>query len=137
MRQHVPAFADPVTAASLRRKFTTSSIPTTSRPRARRSRRSRCTSSSRRRPVDVAGFRMQPLEVPHGDMRVYGFRTGALGYITDAKLIPPAARAALAGVRVLVLNALWFGNPHPTHFNVEEAVAGAREIGASARTSRT
>ena len=31
---------------------------------------------------------------------------------------------------VLVLNALWFGDPHPTHFNVEEALAVAEEIGA-------
>jgi phosphoribosyl 1,2-cyclic phosphate phosphodiesterase len=61
---------------------------------------------------------------------VLGFRVGDLGYVTDAKLLPPAARAALAGVRVLVLNALWFGNPHPTHFNVEEAVEVARGLGA-------
>jgi phosphoribosyl 1,2-cyclic phosphate phosphodiesterase len=33
-------------------------------------------------------------------------------------------------VRVLVLNALWFGRPHPTHFSVEEAVAAAEAVGA-------
>jgi phosphoribosyl 1,2-cyclic phosphate phosphodiesterase len=63
-------------------------------------------------------------------MTAFGFRVGELGYITDAKSLPPAARTALAGVRVLVLNALWFGNPHPTHLNVEEAVQTALEIGA-------
>ena len=36
----------------------------------------------------------------------------------------------LKGVSVLVLNALWFGHPHPTHFNVEEAVEAARVVGA-------
>ena len=81
-------------------------------------------------PIDIAGFSMLPLPVPHGNMEVYGFRVGDLGYITDAKLLPERTRAALAGVRVLVLNALWFGNPHPTHFNVEEAVEAARGIGA-------
>jgi phosphoribosyl 1,2-cyclic phosphate phosphodiesterase len=80
--------------------------------------------------VRVAGFELQPLEVPHGDMSVWGFRAGGLGYITDAKEIPPAALDALRGVRVLVLNALWFGNPHPTHFNIEEAVEAAHRIGA-------
>jgi phosphoribosyl 1,2-cyclic phosphate phosphodiesterase len=63
-------------------------------------------------------------------MKVYGFRVGELGYITDAKQLPEATRAALQGVKVLVLNALWYGDPHPTHFNVEEAVAAARGIGA-------
>lgn len=80
--------------------------------------------------VEIAGFRMTPLPVPHGPLEAYGFRVGALGYITDAKRIPPRTREALAGVRVLVLNALWYGMEHPTHFNVEEAVEVALEIGA-------
>jgi phosphoribosyl 1,2-cyclic phosphate phosphodiesterase len=37
---------------------------------------------------------------------------------------------ALRGVDVLVLNALWFGRPHASHFNVEEAVEAARAVGA-------
>jgi phosphoribosyl 1,2-cyclic phosphate phosphodiesterase len=80
--------------------------------------------------VEVAGFRMLPLPVPHGRAEVLGFRVGDLGYITDAKRLPDRTRDALEGVRVLVLNALWFGDPHPTHFNVEEALAVAEEIGA-------
>jgi phosphoribosyl 1,2-cyclic phosphate phosphodiesterase len=31
---------------------------------------------------------------------------------------------------VLVLNALWFGKSHPTHLNIEEAIASARAVGA-------
>ena len=80
--------------------------------------------------IDVAGFSMRVLPVDHGDMRAYGFRVGGLGYITDAKSLDAEVRAALAGVDVLVLNALWFGNPHPTHLNIEEAVALAADIGA-------
>lgn len=78
----------------------------------------------------VAGEAFTPLEVPHGSIRVMGFRVGALGYVTDAKKLPPATVDALRGVRVLVLNALWWGDPHPTHFNVEEALDTARLIGA-------
>ena len=81
-------------------------------------------------PVQVAGLEVLPLPVPHGRVDVYGFRVGDLGYITDAKRLPPRTLEALRGVRVLVLNALWYGDPHPTHFNVEEAVEAAREIGA-------
>ena len=80
--------------------------------------------------VEIAGFRMTPLPVPHGPVEPYGFRAGGLGYITDAKALPRQTRAALDGVDVLVLNALWFGMEHPTHFNVEEAVEVALEVGA-------
>jgi phosphoribosyl 1,2-cyclic phosphate phosphodiesterase len=130
LHQRLPAFADPVTARSLRTKFAyifdASYMPPdgTTRPEI-----GLCVFDPER-PLDVAGFTLVPLEVPHGDMQAYGFRAGALGYITDAKLVPHAARAALGGVRVLVLNALWFGHPHPTHLNVEEAVEVARAIGA-------
>jgi len=81
-------------------------------------------------PVEIAGFSLLPLPVPHGPVDVYGFRVGPLGYITDAKRLPERTRAALEGVRVLVLNALWYGKPHPTHFTVEEAVEVAQGLGA-------
>ena len=80
--------------------------------------------------VEIAGFRMTPLPVPHGNVEAFGFRVGELGYITDAKLLPRRTRERLEGVRILVLNALWFGMEHPTHFNVEEAVEAALEVGA-------
>jgi phosphoribosyl 1,2-cyclic phosphate phosphodiesterase len=70
-------------------------------------------------PVTVAGFELLP----------HGFRTGPLGYVTDAKRLPPRTAEALAGVRVLVLNALWFDTPHPTHFSVDEAIAAAAALG--------
>ena len=82
------------------------------------------------RPVDMFGHAFTPLVVPHGYINAYGFRVGDLGYVTDGKLLPPETMAALEGVKVLVLNALWFGNPHPTHFNVEEAIEAAQAVGA-------
>lgn len=82
------------------------------------------------RPVEIAGASFLPVDVPHGHVTVTGFRVGGLGYITDGKTLPPDTLEALKGVRVLVLNALWFGRPHPSHFNVEEAVEAARAVGA-------
>ncbi len=68
-----------------------------------------------------------PIPVPHGRSVVFGYRIGPIAYITDAKRVPPEARAALAGVKVLVLNAL-FRTEHPTHMSVPEAVRTAEEL---------
>ncbi len=81
-------------------------------------------------PKRVLGVDVIPFRVPHGPEDAFGFRAGGLGYVTDAKRLPRRAREILRGVEVLVLNALWLGSPHPTHFNVEEAVEAAREVGA-------
>ncbi len=81
-------------------------------------------------PLEIVGETFVPVKVPHGDVQVYGFRVGALGYVTDAKLLPDDAMEALRGVKVLVLNALWFGKPHASHFNIEEAVEASRLVGA-------
>lgn len=80
--------------------------------------------------VRVLGAEVTPVVVPHGRVRVYGFRVGGLGYVTDAKSLPPDAMETLRGVDVLVLNALWFERTHAAHFNVEEAVEAARAVGA-------
>ncbi len=80
--------------------------------------------------LEIFGQEFQVLPVPHGPTTVFGFRAGELGYITDGKALPAKTLEALKGVRVLVVNALWWGNPHPTHFNIEEAVAAAEAVGA-------
>ncbi len=77
----------------------------------------------------IGDLDVMPLEVPHGRIRVFGYRVGQVGYVTDAKSIPPAAMEALRGVEVLVLNAL-FRTEHPTHLSFGQAIAIAREIGA-------
>lgn len=83
------------------------------------------------KPVEILGERITPLAVPHGPgTTVYGFRVGSLGYITDAKSLPEETLAALKGVDTLVLNALWFGRPHGSHFNIEEAIEAAELVGA-------
>ncbi|MBH16598.1 MAG: MBL fold metallo-hydrolase [Gemmatimonadetes bacterium] len=81
-------------------------------------------------PIDILGRQFSPVAVPHGHKNSYGFRVGNLGYVTDAKSLPDDALDVLKGVSVLVLNALWLGSPHPTHFNVEEAVEAAVLVGA-------
>ncbi len=81
--------------------------------------------------LEVGGFSLLPIACPHGYYRSYGLRVDDVAVIVDAKEIPADAVDLLRGVDVLVLGALWYGNPHPTHFSVEEAIAVSREIGAA------
>ena len=80
-------------------------------------------------PAQVAGVEVLPIAFAHGQLTVYGYRIGPLAYVTDVKRISSEAAALLRGVRVLVLNALWW-RPHPTHLSLDEAIAAARTIGA-------
>src|SRR2546429_6287066 len=72
---------------------------------------------------------VRALALPHGDRTVLGYRVGPIAYLTDAKAIPEAALARLAGLEVLGLNAL-LPRPHPLHLSIPEAVAAAQQIGA-------
>jgi phosphoribosyl 1,2-cyclic phosphate phosphodiesterase len=73
-------------------------------------------------PFSIGTVTMTPFDVIHGTWTVTGFRIGRLGYVTDASELPPASLDLLRDLDVLVLNALRF-RPHPTHFNLEQALA--------------
>jgi len=81
------------------------------------------------RTTSIAGVPVLPLALPHGDHAVFGYRIGAAAYLTDVKTIPDDVGSALAGLDVLVLNAL-LSRPHPLHLSVPEAVAAAQRVGA-------
>jgi phosphoribosyl 1,2-cyclic phosphate phosphodiesterase len=129
LETRLPMYADPACAENLLRRFDyifDESRRAPGGPRAL----VELHSIPRNGTVPIAGFDFVPLPVPHGDTEVFGFRVGSLGYITDAKTLTPEVLQRLQGVTFLVLNALWFGRPHPTHLNIEEAVEIARRIGA-------
>jgi phosphoribosyl 1,2-cyclic phosphate phosphodiesterase len=78
--------------------------------------------------ADIGGLPVLPIPLEHGPTIVFGYRFGALAYLTDVKRVDDAARRLLAGVEVLVLGAL-FHRPHPTHLSIPEAVATAQALG--------
>jgi phosphoribosyl 1,2-cyclic phosphate phosphodiesterase len=80
-------------------------------------------------PFQLGGVDVLPIALPHGPSTVLAYRIGRLGYVTDAKTLPPEAVDQLRGVSVLVVNAL-FRTEHPSHLSVPEAVEVARVIGA-------
>jgi phosphoribosyl 1,2-cyclic phosphate phosphodiesterase len=80
-------------------------------------------------PFDLLGRTVVPVPVWHGALAVYGYRIGSFAYVTDTNLIPEESFRLLAGVEVLILDALRY-RPHPTHFSFEEALAAAARVGA-------
>ncbi len=78
---------------------------------------------------EVGGRLVTPLPYWHGPARVLGFRVGGVAYCPDCSAIPDETWPLLAGLDVLVLDALR-RRPHPTHFNLEQALAVAARIGA-------
>lgn len=81
------------------------------------------------KPFKVDEFTITPLPVRHLRMPVLGFRIGDFSYITDANFIHEETYERLRGTKVLVLNALQ-KEKHVSHFNLEEAIAEAKKIGA-------
>jgi len=84
-------------------------------------------------PFRLGSLEITPLLVLHGRTPVNGYllrRNGVslAAYLSDCKGVPDGARAAIRGVRHLIVDALRY-TPHPTHMNVEEALALAREVG--------
>ncbi|MBI5189538.1 MAG: MBL fold metallo-hydrolase [Nitrospirae bacterium] len=73
-------------------------------------------------PFDLFGMRVVPVEVMHGSLPILGYRFGAFAYVTDFSVIPEKSYDLLAGLDVMVLEALRY-EPHPAHVTLEEALA--------------
>jgi phosphoribosyl 1,2-cyclic phosphate phosphodiesterase len=80
-------------------------------------------------PLELFGTRIIPIPLFHGTLPVLGFRVGDFAYCTDVSRIPDESMELLRGLKVLVLDALRH-RPHPTHFNLEQAVVAAGQIAA-------
>jgi phosphoribosyl 1,2-cyclic phosphate phosphodiesterase len=82
-------------------------------------------------PFMIGDISVIPIQVWHLKMPVLGFRFGDFTYITDANRIEETEKQKIRGSYTLVLNALRI-EKHISHFNLDEAVSMARELGVSA-----
>jgi phosphoribosyl 1,2-cyclic phosphate phosphodiesterase len=73
----------------------------------------------------IGDVEVLPVKVSHGNIKILGFRIKDFAYITDSSAISERELTKLKGLKVLVLNALRI-RPHPTHFNLQEAVEVAK-----------
>jgi phosphoribosyl 1,2-cyclic phosphate phosphodiesterase len=85
-------------------------------------------------PFVLDTLEIEALPLVHGRTMVNGYllrdrATGEslVGYLSDCKLVPEESRKRLLGVRHLIVDALRH-RLHPTHMNVEEALALAAEV---------
>jgi phosphoribosyl 1,2-cyclic phosphate phosphodiesterase len=79
--------------------------------------------------ASIAGVEVLPLRFEHGRATVYGYRIGDVAYLTDVKSVSEANRQQLRGLKLLVLNALWW-REHPTHLSFADAIEVAHAVGA-------
>lgn len=86
-------------------------------------------------PFTLFDARIIPIPYFHGPLPVLGVRVGDVAYCPDCNRMPEVSRELLRDLDTLVLDGLR-RRPHPTHFNLEQAVHEAQRIGA-ARTYLT
>ena len=63
----------------------------------------------------------------HGNVRSVGYRMGDVAYSSDVVDLDPAAFAALAGVKVWIVDALRY-IPHPTHAHLDKALEWIAQV---------
>ena len=72
-------------------------------------------------------IRIDPIEVLHYKLPIFGFRIGDITYITDAKTIAESEKQKIYGSTTLIINALR-KEPHISHFNLDEALQFIQEV---------
>lgn len=86
-------------------------------------------------PFQIGELKFEPIELDHHTMPTLGFRissrgSAVLAYCLDVKRIPETSMAQLKGTQTLIIDMLR-EKIHPTHMNLDEAIATSREIGAT------
>ncbi|MBX7157098.1 MAG: MBL fold metallo-hydrolase [Verrucomicrobiae bacterium] len=87
-------------------------------------------------PFELCGLTWNPLEVPHGKVRTWGYRVDyqgvpKLAYFSDCKSLPESVISQIQQIPYLILDGLRFKS-HPTHLSLPEAIETARQVGAHA-----
>ena len=78
-------------------------------------------------PFSVGPILLRPFEQDHGTMKSLGFRIGDIAYANDVVDLDDAAFDAMAGCRVMIVDALRY-TPHPTHAHLDRALSWIERV---------
>jgi phosphoribosyl 1,2-cyclic phosphate phosphodiesterase len=122
----LPLYADDATADVLERIFDYTFSPLSTYPNKARVELRRLAGAEK---VLVGDAVFQRVPIVHGRLPISGYRFGNAAYLTDMSSIPDASLELLRGLDVVILDALRWEH-HPSHANVNEAVAWVERLGA-------
>ena len=77
--------------------------------------------------AEVEGAKFQRVPLLHGRLEVAGFRFGSAAYLTDMSAIPETSLPLLAGLDVMIIDALR-PQPHPSHANIAESLQWVEKL---------
>jgi len=126
VKEKIPLFADDPTAAVLETVFDYTFSEDSHYPLRARVALNRLNGHAA---VQVCGATFQRIPLLHGPIETGGYRFGNAAYLTDMNAIPDASLPLLHGLDVVIIDALRF-NHHPSHANIDEAIAWVDKIGA-------
>ena len=78
-------------------------------------------------PFSLFGLRITPIPLMHGSMAATGYRIGNTAYLTDVSRIPEDSMALLAGLDILIIDALRY-TPHSNHLNIAGALRVVEQL---------
>ena len=79
------------------------------------------------KPFNINNTTIQPIEVQHYMMPVFGFRINNFVYLTDVSKISDTEKEKMKGADLIILDALR-KKTHISHFNLEQALALLEEL---------
>jgi len=77
--------------------------------------------------VELFGVKFLRIPVTHGSQTITGFRFGTAAYLTDLSDLDPASIPLLAGLDILILDALR-REPHPTHSHLDKSISMVEQL---------
>jgi phosphoribosyl 1,2-cyclic phosphate phosphodiesterase len=122
----LPLYADDITADVLERIFDYTFSPLSTYPNKARVVLHRLSGAEK---VLLGNAVFQRVPIFHGRLPIAGYRFGNAAYLTDMSSIPDASFELLRDLDVVILDALRWEH-HPSHANVDEAVAWVDRLGA-------